>query len=338
MIAFVDKPRALVITGPTSSGKTKVSVELATHLKSEIISLDASQIYKDIPIGTGAPSVDEIKRVRHHLIGIYTPNTRINAAQISDEAFGLVKSFNSVGKLPVIVAGSYMYLKFLIHGYLKDTSPKFAISDISYEKLKVLDPEYAAKISPSDKIRIQRALQFIQLNKKYSEAIKNHNFAELRVKPLILGLIWDRKELYSRIERRCLEMLNQGLIQEVSNAAKLYGPDAWGIKKSIGYKHFLKYLKNELDFDTALRLFVKDTKTFARKQTYYMLHEPIKRGYVVLPKPGDLRGVEINVGDKKVLCYRYRLQDLVNVIEDFEFKKPCIIYLDAKYIFESLDE
>lgn len=333
-----DAPKCVILVGPTSSGKTEISIRLAELFQTEIVSLDASQVYKDIPILTGAPKKEQLSRVKHHLVGVFSPNFVIQAAQVSDYALELVKTIHQSGRLPIVVAGSYMYLKFFLHGYSFDRSSQNSIRteiEPNYELLRELDPEYAKVVHPNDSVRIRRALAYIFANgQRFSQACSDHSFASFRVKPLMIALWWPRTDLYRRIEERCRSMIDEGLIDEVKNVVSIYGEDPFGAVKSIGFKQFRDYLKGRVSFDEAFKSFVKQTKRFARQQSYYARLEPKKRGFQVLPESGlaGFRTVELLVGRSKILTMDCDFEQLVSVIKDFKFDKPTILNLSAKSV------
>lgn len=340
-----DAPRCVVITGPTSSGKTDLSLRLAESLDTEIVSLDASQIYKEVPVLTGSPSPEQLSRARHHLVGILSPDQKVQAAAVSDQAFTIAKDIYGSGRIPVIVAGSYMYLKFFLHGYTQDArNHEEPTKDVKpdYELLRQLDPEYARMVHPNDSVRVKRALIYIQRNgRKFSETCSEHGFLGFRVRPLILSLWWARGELYSRIENRCKTMIEQGLIDEVRNVLARWGDEPVGAMKSIGFKQFSKYLRGEWTFEDAFRSFVKETKRYARQQSYYMRLEPEKRGFKIIPEVGDSRAlacpaqrtVEILVGKSKILAMAFDFGELVSFVKRFDFEEPTVVNLSAKYLF-----
>ncbi|MCS6962267.1 MAG: tRNA (adenosine(37)-N6)-dimethylallyltransferase MiaA [Deltaproteobacteria bacterium] len=334
MNSFNEPVKAVIIFAPTASGKTELAIKLAKKFNTEIISLDSCQIYKDLTICSCAPTVEQLLEVRHHLVQIYPPNTRIDAASISDLAFTVCSQLNAVNRIPIVVGGSFMYIKFFIHGYIKDFKLDAELNG-NYEALKMLDPEYALTVNPNDKVRINRALKFILQNaRRFSEAIKEHRFQALRVMPLIISPVWERSALYLRIEKRCQNMLESGLLNEVKTVFNLYGEEAWGLKKTIGYKYFIEVIKGNLTTGRAFELLVRDTKRFARQQFYYLKNEPQKRGYTVLPGKDDYDFpiVEISQGKSKIFAFKLTFNDLVSFVRNFDFRRPTVLCIESSNV------
>lgn len=329
--------RAVVVTGPTSSSKTMISIALASALDSEIISLDASQVYTDLEIGTGVPTENELRLVKHHLVKVYPPAVRVNAGRISESAFSITASLNKRGVIPIVVGSTWLYLKFYLYGCIQNFEDIENLNP-DFELLRSLDPEYASIINPHDHYRIKRALSYIlQTKKKYSDAHKQHNFSDLRVCPLAIALIWDRKKLHSRIQERCYRMLQSGLIEETKKSLSLYGSDAWGFKKSIGYKYFQQFLNKKLSLEEALSRMIKDTKRYAKQQLSYIRLEPQKRGWKSLPTEKDLDVSLKRQSNYCIRCLCFNFSQLLRFIRDFDFKAPTILYLDAEVLVKELE-
>jgi len=281
------KPKAIVIAGPTASGKTEVAIKLASYFSGEIINADSMQVYKEMDIGTAKPGIKERERVPHHLIDIVNPDEEFNAAMYRERALPLIYEIYSRGKACFIVGGTGLYIRALLGGlfYVPQKDPRLRkklIKEISryglkelYKKLMDYDSDYAKKVHPNDRIRIIRGLEIFYLTgKKPSELIKAHRFRDEKIEALKLFLYIDRQELYERINKRSLKMIESGLIEETRKLLlKGYSPNLKSMQ-SIGYKHMVKYIKGEWSLNEALRIMQRDTRRYAKRQITWFKKEP----------------------------------------------------------------
>ncbi|MBW1999862.1 MAG: tRNA (adenosine(37)-N6)-dimethylallyltransferase MiaA, partial [Deltaproteobacteria bacterium] len=250
-----NKPKVVVIAGPTASGKSALAVWLATLLNGEIISADSMQVYRGMDIGTAKPTLQERRGVPHHLIDVVDPDEEFNAALYRSLAVTAVDEIVSRGKVAFIVGGTGLYIKTLLGGLLEcqpsDPALRQDLQRLYDEKgaaflhgeLKRVDPEAAQRIHPHDKVRITRALEIIYLTKKpLSALISTHGFRNRPFQALKICLKWDRERLYDLINRRSSEMIEKGLIEETEALLKRgYSPELRPMK-SLGYRHALKYI------------------------------------------------------------------------------------------------
>ncbi|OAG27750.1 tRNA (adenosine(37)-N6)-dimethylallyltransferase MiaA [Thermodesulfatator autotrophicus] len=268
----------IAVVGPTGVGKTEVGIFLAENLDGEIINFDSVQVYQLLNIGAAKPSPEELARVPHHLLGFLPLDKEFNAAQFVELADQAIKKLHREKKLPILVGGTGLYLKALLHGLFEvgDTSQarkelkarlkKEGLSSL-YEELKRIDPAYARKISPKDWVRILRALEvYYTTGKPFSELAREHAFARRRYPCLKIGLTLPREELYRRLDQRADKMLAAGLLDEVRKILAMgYSPELKPLK-SIGYRHMIAYLKGKLSFEEAVRLMKRDTRRYAKRQ------------------------------------------------------------------------
>ena len=232
----MEKSKVIVICGPTASGKTALSIELAKRINGEIISADSMQIYKDMNIGTAKPTAEEMQGIKHYLLDFISPDERYSVAQFKLDAKKAIKEIIQKGKTPIVVGGTGLYVDSLIYEIeyneiefdeeyrkkLEDIAEKEGLEKL-YEKAKKIDPEAIKKISENDKKRILRILEIYNAtgkNKTEQEIESRKKEVEYNYK--VFALYWDREELYNRINKRVDIMIKQGLIEEVKNIIKKY--------------------------------------------------------------------------------------------------------------------
>lgn len=285
----------IVIGGPTSSGKSSLGFYLAKKLNGEIVSLDASQVFKKIPIGSGVERSD----IRQHLVEVLEPYEPIDSFKFIDLANSALEDIKSRGKTPIIVAGSTMYLTHLLHGIADLPSAskvfrsewRFTPTAVLYSELKRLDPEI--EISANDRPRIERALEVIKLTGKSIRQFQAEHSYRTRLSGVrMVCLWWNRQNLYKRIEERCSLMLKRGLLDEARSLLDDFGEDCPAMK-SIGYKGFAEVIRGKKSLEKAREEFIRQTRQYAKRQMTYWKNEPIKRGWIVEPTSGSTRGDEV---------------------------------------------
>lgn len=282
-----ERPRAIVIAGPTASGKTRLGIDLGLALKGEIINADSMQVYRGLDIGTAKPGIKERKGIIHHLIDVVDPDEEFNTAIYRSMALPIISDINSRGNTCFIVGGSGLYIKGLIKGllYCPQADPKIREklqkeceklgSGALHQRLRKLDPESADTIHPNDRIRIIRALEIITLtNRPLSVLKKTHGFRDQNLFTLKLCLNVDREKLYQRINDRSVAMVEAGLPEETENILKKgYSPDLKPMK-SIGYRHMIKYLRGEWSIREAIHKLQMDTRRYAKRQITWFRSDP----------------------------------------------------------------
>lgn len=278
--------KIIAIVGPTGVGKSELAVFLGEKLNGEIINFDSLQFYKELNIGTAKPGEEERKRVPHHLYDLLELDEEFNAAKFVEIADNLIKEIWGRGKIPILVGGTGLYLRAFEYGLfpmevpkeIRETLRKRANQDLSslYEELKRLDPEYAQKISPKDKVRITRALEVIYASGKPISYFHKENpfFGKKRYNLIKIGLILPRKELYEKINLRVIKMIEKGWIEEVKKLLeKGYSPELKTFK-AIGYKYIIQYLQGKLSLEKAIELIQRDTRRYAKRQLTWFKKEP----------------------------------------------------------------
>ena len=275
----MQKSKVIVICGPTASGKTLLSIELAKKINGEIISCDSMQIYKEMDIGTAKPTLEEMQGIQHYLIDFIEPNKRYSVADYKKDAKNAIKQILSKGKTPIIVGGTGLYLDSLIYeiDYQEvefDLQYRQKLEEIAkekgieflYEKAKQIDPQAIEKISKNDKKRIMRILEI------YNATGKNKTMQEIesRKKEIeydyhVYALSWDRQTLYERINRRVDIMIEQGLIEEVKNILSKYKEFPTAMQ-GLGYKEVVTYLKGEYTKEEMIEKIKMETRRYAKRQ------------------------------------------------------------------------
>ena len=283
--------KILTIIGPTASGKSSLSVELAKRLDGEIIGLDSRQIYEGMPVGTAQPTKEEMDGIPHHLFGFRNPAKPISSGEYAKMMKEKVVEIRGFGKTPIICGAAGLYYRALktgiFEGSVSDLPTRDRL-DQAYEddpaallaRLRSIDPEYAEIVHINNKKRLMRALEIYEATGKTpSEHFRDQEKKPVETMNLFTILLnWDRKIIIERIEQRTDEMLENGWIEEVqellikqSESKKVYPA-----LNSIGYRQIQSYLKNELTFDEMREDIVIRTRQFARRQVQWYKKENIE--------------------------------------------------------------
>ena len=230
------KEKVIVICGPTASGKTSLSIELAKKINGEIVSADSMQIYKDMNIGTAKPDKEEMQGIKHYLIDFVSPDERYSVADYKKDAKKAIREILKKKKTPIVVGGTGLYIDSLIYEIeypeiefdekyrekLEKRVEKEGLDKL-YEEAKKIDEKAILKISPNDKKRILRILEIYHATgKTKTEQEIESRKSEPEFDYHVFAINWDREKLYERIEKRVDIMINQGLIDEVKNIYKKY--------------------------------------------------------------------------------------------------------------------
>lgn len=265
--------KVLIITGPTGSGKTKVSIEVAKHFNTEIINGDAFQVYRGMDILTAKIKPAEMEGIKHHLFDIINPTEEFNVATYQKLVRELIEEFTKRNKLPLIVGGSGLYLNSVIYDYdfsttgrSDETKYDHLTDDELHDILKKLNENAALKIHPHNRKRVIRAIELAQNN-----AIINEFNNKLLYDAKIIYLNVDREILYERINKRVDDMINDGLIEEVKSLIKLdLSKTALG---AIGLKEMIPYIEGIVSKETAIMEVKKNTRHYAKRQLTWFRHQ-----------------------------------------------------------------
>ena len=273
------KAKVIAICGPTASGKTALSIELAKKINGEIVSCDSMQIYKYMNIGTAKPDTQEMQGIKHYLLDIVEPNERYSVADYKRDAKKAIKEIIEKGKVPIIVGGTGLYLDSLIYEieyqniefdeeYRKKLEKQVEEIGLEtlYEEAKKIDPEAIEKISPNDKKRILRILEIYHTTgKNKTEQEKESRKKEVEYDYRVFAISWDREVLYDRINKRVDIMIKQGLIQEVKGILEEYDEFPTAMQ-GLGYKEVVQYLKGEYTKEEMIEKLKMETRRYAKRQ------------------------------------------------------------------------
>lgn len=277
--------RILVVTGPTATGKTALSVELAKKLGGEIVSADSMQIYRGMDIGTAKVTKAEMQNIPHHMIDIADPSEDYSVSRYVEEADAAVRGILSRGRLPIVAGGTNLYIDSLIAGLdfaekAEDAALRESLNkqyddmggEAMLEHLRGFDPERAAKLHPADKRRIVRAVEIYILT---GETITRHD-EETKKRPkrydaVKIALTFaDRAVLYDRINARVDKMVSDGLFDEVKGLLDSGLSPACTSMQAIGYKEPAAYFRGEMSKDEAIELIKLSSRRYAKRQLTWL--------------------------------------------------------------------
>ena len=271
--------KVIVIAGPTASGKTSLSIELAKKIDGEIVSADSMQIYQEMNIGTAKPTLEERQGIKHYLLDFVSPEKRYSVADYKKDAKQAIEEIIKKGKFPIIVGGTGLYIDSLIYGieypniefdeqYRKKLEERVKTEGLEklYQEAKNIDPLAVQKISLNDQKRILRILEIYQATKK----TKTEQEIESRKKPVeydyqVYALKWDREILYDRINKRVDIMMKQGLIQEVKEILKNHQKFPTAMQ-GLGYKEVVSFLEGKMTQEEMIEKIKMETRRYAKRQ------------------------------------------------------------------------
>lgn len=270
--------KVIVITGPTGVGKTKISIEIARRLNSEIINGDAYQIYQRMNIGTAKPTQEELSMVKHHFFDFLDPLDEFSVSDYQKEIRSLIESFKQKDMIPLIVGGTGLYIDSVIRNYQflapkrnDDNKYDNLTNDELHEILQKLDFEASLQIHKNNRKRVIRAIELASTQEIETRTLKN----EFVYDALVIFLNDDREVLYNRINTRVDKMVKDGLVQEV----KSFYPDGLGktAKAAIGYKELYEYFDGLITLDEAIEKIKQNSRHYAKRQmTWYRNKENTK--------------------------------------------------------------
>ena len=274
------KKPLIVIGGPTACGKTGFSIKLAKKIGGEIISADSMQVYRYMDIGTAKVTPEEADGVPHYLIDEFDPDEEYNVMLFQQKAKAYMEEIWAKGKTPILVGGTGFYINALLYDNdftetENDTSYReecYRLAqeqgpEVLFERLKEVDPEYAAIMHANNVKRVTRALEYHYLTgQKFSEHNAEQKEKETPYDAAVIILNMDREKLYERIELRIDLMMQEGLLEEVKSLLdKGYTPDLVSMQ-GIGYKEFIPYFNGECTLEEAVIQLKTNTRRFAKRQ------------------------------------------------------------------------
>ncbi len=270
------------IVGPTAVGKTEISLRLAEDFDGEIVSADSRQIFRAMDIATAKPTREEQARVSHHLIDIIDPDQEFTLAEYQTRAYAAIENIFAREKLPLLVGGTGLYVRAVVEGLnIPRVTPNPARrreleqeqTPELYARLTQLDPTAAEKILPNNSRRIIRALEVIEATGQPISQLQTRQPPPFRV--IQIGLTRPRPQLYMRVDARIDQMLEQGLLDEVRGLVERGYSFDLPAMTGFGYRELGQYLRGEISFEEAIRLFKSNTRKFIRHQyNWFRLTDP----------------------------------------------------------------
>ncbi len=273
------KRKAVVVVGPTASGKTALGVHIAKKFNGEVISADSMQIYKGMDIATAKPTEKETDGIKHHLIDFIDISDTYSVSAFCNDARKVFDEICNSGKLPVIVGGTGLYVDSFLSNtsfldnassdkvriQLKDELDKYGI-DYMYSQLKSVDPDAAVKIHPNNTVRVLRALEVYRTTgKTITQQVAQSHENDSDIEPLFIGITYnDREKLYERINKRVDIMLSNGLLDEAKTFFES-SPSKTAFN-AIGCKELKPYFDGEKNLDECLEDLKRSTRRYAKRQ------------------------------------------------------------------------
>ena len=271
--------KILVICGPTASGKSELAIRLAHLLNAEIVNADSVQVYRGMDIGAAKPAIEEREGIPHHMLDVADPDQSFSAADFAEAAMEVISGIAKRGRRAIVVGGSGLYIRSLLHGLANSPSASEEIREelrkkakesgnfYMLEQLRAVDPELAATIHPNNLARIIRGLEAHRLTGvPLSQIQREHGFAQQRYANLKIGIRVERQELYNRIESRVDRMLAAGLAREADNLLQAGFSRELKAMRSIGYKEICSFLAGELSLEEATFLIKRNSRRYAKRQ------------------------------------------------------------------------
>lgn len=282
-MSTIEKPILVVITGPTGSGKTDLSIQLAQRLGCDIISADSRQLFRDIPIGTAAPSPQQLASVTHHFVGTLSLDEYYSAARYEEDVMALLPSMWEKSPYAVMCGGSMMYVDAVTRGIddlpTVSDSVRRHVMDL-YESegiegiratLRNLDPDYLAIADPANHRRLIHAIEIsLEAGQPYS-SLRTGTVKERPFKTVKMMIDYPRETLFDRINRRVDAMIEAGFIEE---ARRVYPLRHLNSLNTVGYKEMFAAFDGTMTLDTAIERMKKNTRVYAKKQLTWLKRDP----------------------------------------------------------------
>ena len=280
----------ICVAGPTASGKTAFAVALAKELGGEVVSCDSMQIYEKMDIGTAKPTLEEMEGIPHHMLSVAKPEEDFSVSRYCQMATPIVEDILARGKTAIIAGGTGLYMDALIRG---NTFPPYPSTGRRQElealaekegieavlcKLQQVDPESAQRLHPADQKRIIRAMEvYLETGQTITEHNRKTQLIPPRFDPVWFALEdADRAELYSRIDRRVITMLEMGLIREIQELLESGISEKATSMQAIGYKEFVQALQGQISMEEATAQVQQASRHYAKRQlTWFRRNQAI---------------------------------------------------------------
>lgn len=275
--------KLIVIVGPTAVGKTAVSIQLATHFNTEIISADSRQIYKELEIGTAKPSAEELTKVKHHFINTHSIEQDFDAGAYERDALVLIDKLFEKHDTLVLCGGSGLYVKAVLEGF--DEMPEipegvrariieqYQQNGLVWlqEKVKETDPDFFETMDQKNPQRLMRVLELHVASNKPQSELRSHKKTVRPFGVIKIGLELEREELYQRIDSRMEAMIASGLFEE---AEHFYPKRNLNALQTVGYREIFNFLDHQYDKEEAIRLLKRNTRHYAKRQLTWFKRDP----------------------------------------------------------------
>lgn len=279
----------IVVTGPTGVGKTDIAIRLAREFGTEIISADSRQIYRDIPVGTAAPTPEQLAEAKHHFVGTLGLEEYYSAAQFENDVMNLLPSLFERSPYVVMCGGSMMYVDAVCKGIdniptiseevRNSVAQRYAEhgAEAMRDELRKLDGEYYSQVDLNNMKRVIHAIEICeQAGIPYSR-LRTGTAKQRPFKTIKIGLTMPRTELFDRINRRVLKMIDNGLVEE---ARKVYPLRHLNSLNTVGYKEMFAWIDGSMDYATAVARIQKNTRVYAKKQLTWYAKDPLMQWFL----------------------------------------------------------
>jgi len=281
--------RLLVIVGPTGVGKTAVAVRLAAMLPLEAVSADSRQVYRGMDIGTGKPTHEQQAALVHHLLDVVNPDERYHVARFRAEALAAIEAIGRRGRLPVVVGGTGLYVRALLKGLQPGPPADPALrrelereartqgTAALHRRLASLDPAAAERLHPNDRVRVVRAIERVMRGGApdlEGDAAADWARTAAGWRLVMVGLNQSRETLRRRLAERAREMISRGMMEEVRQLRAAGYGESLPAMNGIGYRQVGDVLRGELTEHEALRLMIRDTIRYAKRQLTWFAKDP----------------------------------------------------------------
>ena len=274
----VTQRKVLVVVGPTASGKSTVSLLIAHELHGEIISADSRQVYKMLDVGTAKVTPQDLRTIQHYFVDELMPQEEMNAGLFGTRGREIIDHIFEGKKIPIVVGGSGLYIQGLIDGLFEGPGADEMLRKDLYERmhregaavlleeLRHVDPVAASTMLPSNTRRIARALEVYKLTGVPISKLHKKTLIAPRFTPLMVGLAWDRKVLYARINKRVDWMIESGLVEEVERLKTAGYTSSLKALQTVGYKEVFEYLDGRVTRSRMIELIKQNSRRYAKRQ------------------------------------------------------------------------
>lgn len=308
----------VVLVGPTAIGKSRVAIEMAKEMGTEVLTADSRQVYRGMDIGTDKPTIAERQGIPHQLIDLVNPDQPFNVGDYRRQAVQEIDRLQQRGKIPLIAGGTGLYIRAVLRGLWSGPPADWTFRNwllqeakgkgdmFLYQELKKVDPQLAQQLHPRDHVKIQRGLEVYHLlGTPLSQSHQRHGFQETPYRSFMVGLTMDRKSLYKRIESRVELEIAKGLLKETQGLLDRGFVRTLRSMTGLGYRQFSGYLAGEYSYDEAVCLLKRDTRHFAKRQMTWFRKEPSIHWL-----PADENEPPCQVADRALVLIRKFLSSL----------------------------